>query len=118
VTAQGPVLDLRTYRLVPDGRELFDRIFRNEVLPMLQSRGIDVVAYGPSLVDDRHYYLARAFSSEAERDRQLSSFYGSDAWRRDYAETVASIVETFHHLVIPPTPFVGSDRTAPYRQTA
>jgi NIPSNAP len=118
VTDQRPVLDLRTYRLVPDGREVFDRIFRNEVLPMLQSRDIDVVAYGPSLVDEHHYYLARAFSSEAERDRQLSSFYGSEEWRRDYADTVASIVETFHHLVIPQAPLFGSDRAAAYRPAA
>jgi hypothetical protein len=75
---------------------------------MLESRGIDVVAYGPSLVDDHHYYLARAFPSEAERDRQLSAFYGSEEWRRDYAATVTSIVETFHHLVIPSSPLVGS----------
>jgi hypothetical protein len=111
------VLDLRTYRLVPDGREVFDRILRNEALPMLESRGIDVVAYGPSLVDDHHYYLARAFASEPERERQLSSFYGSEEWRRDYAETVTSIVETFHHLVIPVTLLVGSDRTTAYRPT-
>jgi NIPSNAP len=108
MTSSGPLLDLRTYRLVPDGREVFDRIFRNEVLAMLENRGIDVVAYGPSLIDEHHYYLARAFPSEAERDRQLSSFYGSEEWRGDYAETVSSIVETFHHLVIPLTPLVGS----------
>jgi hypothetical protein len=118
MTDNGPVLDLRTYRLVPDGREVFDRILRNEVLPMLESRGIDVVAYGPSLIDEHHYYLARAFPSEAERDRQLSSFYGSEEWRRDYAETVASIVETFHHLVIPLTPLVGADRASEYARTA
>jgi NIPSNAP len=108
MTSRGPVLDLRTYRLVPDGREVFDRIFRNEALPMLEHRGIDVVAYGPSLIDDHHYYLARAFPSEVERDRQLSSFYGNEEWRRDYAETVTSIVETFHHLVIPLKPLVGA----------
>jgi hypothetical protein len=112
------VLDLRTYRLAPDGREVFDRILRNEALPMLESRGIDVVAYGPSLVDDHHYYLARAFPSEAERARHLAAFYGSEEWRRDYAETVTSIVETFHHLVIPLAPLVGSDRAATYRRTA
>lgn len=115
--SDGAVLDLRTYRLVPDGREVFDRILRNEAMPMLESRGIDVVAYGPSLVDDQHYYLARAFPSEAERERQLSAFYGSEEWRRDYAETVTAIVETFHHLVIPLTPLVGSDRAAAYRPT-
>ena len=103
-----PVLDLRTYRLGPDGRIVFDRILRNDVLPLLESRGIDVVAYGPSLIDEHHYYLARAFPSEAERDRQLSSFYGSDEWQTQYAETAASIIETFHHLVIPSSPLVGS----------
>jgi NIPSNAP len=116
--SEGPVLDLRTYRLVPDGREIFDRILRNEALPMLESRGIDVVAYGPSLVDENHYYLARAFPSEPERKRELAAFYGSEQWRREYAETVTTIVETFHHLVIPLTPLVGSDRAAPYRRTA
>jgi hypothetical protein len=107
-TSRAPVLDLRTYRLGPDGRVVFDRILRNDVLPLLESRGIDVVAYGPSLIDEHHYYLARAFPSEAERDRKLSSFYGSDEWLNNYAETAASIIESFHHLVVPLTPLVGA----------
>lgn len=96
-----PVVDLRTYRLAPGGRQEFDRIFREVALPMLRSRGIDIVGYGPSLVDDRHYYLARAFRSEPERERELAAFYGSDAWRGPYAETVSSLIETYHHLVVP-----------------
>jgi NIPSNAP len=96
-----PVLDLRTYRLVPSGRDEFDRIFREAALPMLRSRDIEVAGYGPSLVDDRHYYLMRAFQSEPERERRLASFYGSDEWRRTYAETVSALVESYHHLVVP-----------------
>ena len=96
----GPVLDLRTYRLVPGGRDEFDRILRDEVRPMLDRRGIEVVGHGPSLGDDRHYFLARGFPSEAERQRQLSSFYGSDEWR-PYDDRVMALVESFHHLVIP-----------------
>jgi hypothetical protein len=112
-----PVLDLRTYRLLPGRREVFDRILRNEVLPMLESRQIDVVAYGPSLVDEHHYYLARAFPSEAERGSELAAFYGSEECRRDYAETVDSIVESFHHLVIPLARLAGA-RADAYGQTA
>lgn len=37
-----PVLDLRTYKLVPGGGEEFDRIFRERALPMLHRFGIDV----------------------------------------------------------------------------
>ena len=95
------VLDLRTYRIVPGRRDEFDRIFREEVLPMLQARGIEVTGYGPSLADDRHYYLARAFPSEAERERELRSFYESDEWLSTYAAIVTALVESFHHLVVP-----------------
>jgi hypothetical protein len=56
----GPVLDLRTYKLVPGGRETFDRILRESALPMLRRYEIDVVGYGSSLADSDHYYLARA----------------------------------------------------------
>jgi NIPSNAP len=96
----GPVIDLRTYRLVPGGREEFDRIFREDVRPMLDRRGIEVVGHGPSLNDDRHYFLARGFPSEAERERQLTAFYGSEEWK-PYDAVVMSLLESFHHLVVP-----------------
>ena len=95
------VVDLRTYRLVPGGRDEFDRIFREAALPMLRDRGVEVTGYGPSLADDRHYYLARAFPSEHERERQLRAFYESEEWRGTYAETVEALIESFHHLVVP-----------------
>jgi NIPSNAP len=105
-----PVLDLRTYRLLPGGRQEFDRIFREAGLPMLRSRGIDVVGHGPSLVDDRHYYLARAFPSEPERERELAAFYDSEEWREPYAETVGNLIKTYHHLVVPQAPLVSGRR--------
>jgi hypothetical protein len=97
---EAAVLDLRTYRLVPGARDEFDRIFREAALPMLRRRGIEVTGFGPSLVDDRHYYLARAFPSERERERRLRSFYESEEWRT-YAESVEALIESFHHLVVP-----------------
>ena len=65
------VLDLRTYKLVRGGRRSFDQLFREGALPMLNRHGIRVVGYGPSLVDEDHYYLARAFSSPSSREEQL-----------------------------------------------
>jgi NIPSNAP len=95
------VLDLRTYALVPGGRDEFDRIFREGAFPMLRRAGVQVVCYGPSLVDDRHYFLARAFRSVAERERQLSAFYGSDDWRESFEGTVTGLIETYHVVVVP-----------------
>jgi hypothetical protein len=102
----GPVLDLRTYRLVPDGRDAFDRILRDEALPMLSRAGIQVVGHGPSLADTVHYFLARAFRTRDERDEQLAAFYGSEVWQRDYEGPVMELIESFHTVVIPATPGV------------
>jgi hypothetical protein len=96
-----PVLDLRTYRLVPAGRDEFDRIFREGALPMHHRHGIEVVAYGPSFADDDHYYLARAFPSPSRREEQLAAFYGSDEWRETYEAAAMALIETYHVVVIP-----------------
>ena len=96
-----PVLDVRTYKLVPGGREEFDRIIREGALPMLRRAGISVVGYGPSIVDDDGYFLMRSFQSAAEREEQLGSFYGSDEWRESYEDAVMALIENYHTIVIP-----------------
>ncbi|MGH2451443.1 MAG: NIPSNAP family protein [Candidatus Limnocylindria bacterium] len=97
------VLDIRTYKLVPGGRDEFDRIFRESALPMLHRFGIQVVAYGPSL-DDDHYCLVRAFPSAARREEQLDSLYGSDEWRQNYRDAVIALIDAYHVVVIRLTP--------------
>ena len=74
---------------------------------MLRRYGIEVVGYGPSAIDDEHYYLARAFSSPAEREELLGAFYGSEEWKSGYDDVVKRLVVGFHLLVIPLTPEIG-----------
>lgn len=100
-TADEPVLDLRTYQLVPGGGAEFDRIFREHSLPMLERHGIEVVGYGPSLDDADLYFLMRAFPSAARRDDQLAAFYGSDEWRENHREAVLALIEDYYELLVP-----------------
>ena len=102
-----PVLDLRTYKLVPGGRETFESIFREGALPMLGRHEIEVVGYGPSLVDEEHYYLARAFPSASRREQQLGGFYGSEEWQQRYERAVMDLIESYHTVVIPRTPRIA-----------
>jgi hypothetical protein len=97
--AATPVLDIRTYKLRRGRRGRFDRIFREEALPLLQRVGIDVVCFGPSLVDDDYYLLVRGFASRVERDEQLTAFYGSEAWQRRFAARVEPLIESYHVVV-------------------
>jgi hypothetical protein len=100
VQAAGRILDVRTYKLVPGGRDEFDRIFQEGALPMLRRHGIEVVAFGPSLDDDDHYCLVRAFPSAARRREQLDAFYGSDEWRRNHREAVLALIEDYRVVAI------------------
>jgi ketosteroid isomerase-like protein len=113
-------MDLRTYALVPGGRQAFDRIVCEEALPMLRREGIHVVGYGPSLADSEHYFLARAFASCAEREEQLAAFYGSDEWRQSYEDTVMQLIESYHAVVIPLAPCIAGalDVDAPQAEMA
>jgi hypothetical protein len=95
-----PVLDIRTYKLGPGGRDEIDRIFRENALPMLHRRGIQVVAYGPSTADADHSYLIRACPSASRREEQLDSFYGSDEWQHNYRVDVMALVESYHVVVV------------------
>jgi hypothetical protein len=97
------VLDVRTYRLVPGGRDEFDRIFREGALPMLERAGIEVVAYGPSLDDETSYSLIRAFPSADRRREQLGEFYGSDEWRERYDDAVTALIESYQVVLIEQT---------------
>jgi hypothetical protein len=96
-----PVLDVRTYRVVPGGRPEFDRLFREDALPMLRRAGIEVVGFGPSLVDDRQYLLVRAFSSTAQREQQLDHFYGSEKWLSNHSEAAMALIDSYHVVVVP-----------------
>ena len=98
------LLEIRTYKLVPGGRDEFDRIVREGSVPMLERFGIRVVAFGLSADADDHYVLIRAFASAAERDEQLGSFYASDEWRASYRDAALSLIEAYHTVALPLTP--------------
>jgi NIPSNAP len=103
-TTDEPVLDLRTYQLVPGGGAEFDRIFREHSLPMLERHEIEVVGYGPSLEDADLYFLMRAFPSAARRDGQLAAFYGSDEWRENHSDAVLALIDAYQTVLVPLTP--------------
>jgi len=94
------VLEIRSYRLKPGGRVAFHERFVWESLPLLRQRGIDVVAYGPSLHDSDSYYLMRAFATVAERERTEEAFYASPEWREGPREAVMAAIESYTTIVV------------------
>ena len=93
-------VEIRSYNLKPGTRDRFHQLFLKEALPMLQRWQVDVVGYGPSLHDADSYFLMRAYSSPAERERSEDAFYGSDEWRQGPREALLALIENYTSIVI------------------
>ena len=88
------LLELRVYTLKPGTREAFQRRFEQQILPMLERFGVEVVRAGPSLHDELSFCLLRRFPSLAEREAQLARFYGSDEWLCQHDQAVMGRIDT------------------------
>ena len=95
-----PILEIRSYRLLPGTRDEYHRLFVEEASRLLDTHGIDVVAFGPSIDDPNGYFLMRSFESLADRDRREERFYASPEWREGPRKAVISKIEVYTDVVI------------------
>jgi hypothetical protein len=94
------LVEIRTYRLLPDSLEEYDPLFREAAAPLLAAHGIDVVAHGPSRGDPNGYFLIRAFADEEDRERREDAFYASPEWREGPREAVIALIEVYTDIVV------------------
>ena len=94
------IIEIRTYRLLPGTRDEYDRLFREEALPLLHRFEVDVVGAGPSLDDPNGYVLMRAFDDLADRERREVRFYSSPEWRDGPRAAVIEKIEVYTDAVL------------------
>jgi hypothetical protein len=93
-------VEIRSYNLQPGSREEFHRLFLEKAYPMLKRWNIDVIAYGPSLHDQKTYYLMRRYDSLVQREESENAFYGSEAWRQGPRESIIALIESYTEIVL------------------
>jgi hypothetical protein len=94
------LVEIRSYRLRPGTWTKFERLFRDEALPLLAASGIDVVGFGRSPDDPNAAFLIRAFADLIEREAQEADFYGGEAWRTGPREAILACIETYIDTVL------------------
>ena len=57
------LLEIRTYRLKPGAADAFHDAMQTKAVPMLEAKGMDVVAYGWSDHEEQTYFLVRAYAA-------------------------------------------------------
>jgi hypothetical protein len=97
------LLEIRTYRLLPETTKAFHQVFLEQARPLLTEFGVDVVRGAPSErneAGEESYVLLRAFDSLEQREEQEQRFYGSRQWRDGPREPVLSKIESYHTVVL------------------
>jgi hypothetical protein len=94
------ITEIRTYKLKKGLSENFQKIFKEESLPMLKRWNVNVVDFGISLVDDESFYLIRSYDSVAQRKKSQEEFYGSDEWINGPNDSIMNCIETDNTVVI------------------
>ncbi len=94
-------LEIRSYHLIATGQATFDKLMREEALPLVRAAGMDVVAFGPTENTDDGYYLMRAWPSVEAHAAGTEEFYSGSAWRDGPREAIMSWLETYSEILIP-----------------
>lgn len=94
------LVQIRSYQLKPGVRAAFHRAFVEQAVPMLQRRGHDVVAFGPSPHSAEAYVLVRAYDDLMDLNARQDAFYASQQWREGPRERVLSMIETYLDAVL------------------
>ncbi len=94
------LLEIRTYRLKPGTIEAFHNAVHTKAVPMLQAKGIDVVAYGRSNHEEETYFLARSYASREALEREQAEFYGSEDWKLGPRSELVDRIQTYMNTLI------------------
>ena len=94
-------IEIRSYTLKPGTRDAFDRLVKEQSLPMLKRWKITVLGYGPSLQEDSSYYLIRAYPSLEARQKSEDAFYGSEEWKKGPREAIVSKIISYTTVILP-----------------
>jgi len=93
-------VEIMQYKLHKGKGAVFHLIMQEISVPLHQSYGIDVVAFGNSLHDPDYYYLIRAFNSEKSMAKVLDAFYTSSEWSNGPRENIILCIENSIKTVV------------------
>ena len=94
------LLEIRTYRLKPGTIEAFHEAVHTKAVPMLRSKGMDVVAYGRSDHEEETYFLVRSYASREALKREQAEFYGSEHWKLGPRGELVDRIETYMNTLV------------------
>jgi len=98
-----PVVELRQYTLVPDGRETLIALFEREFIETQEATGMTVIGQFRDLNNPDRFVWLRGFSDMDRRAAQLQEFYGGPVWKAHRDAANATMIDSDNVLLLRPT---------------
>ena len=97
------VNEVRTYRFVPGGRDVFVEQLRDRAIPAHREIGMRVLGPFPSVEDDQMLVWLRAFPHADSREPMKEAFYKGELWLEEMESVVMPLIEHFESVLVEDT---------------
>ena len=97
-----PVVELRQYTLVPNGRETLIALFEREFIETQEATGMTVIGQFRDLSNPDRFVWLRGFSDMEKRAAQLQEFYGGPVWKAHRDAANATMIDSDNVLLLRP----------------
>jgi NIPSNAP len=97
-----PVVELRQYTLVPNGRERLIALFEREFIETQEATGMTVIGQFRDLNNPDRFVWLRGFSDMDRRAAQLQKFYGGPVWEAHRDAANATMIDSDNVLLLRP----------------
>jgi len=97
------VIEVRTYRTVPGGRETIIAMMTSCAMPVLAEIGMKMLGPFPSCEDADTFVWLRAFPDAGSRDALKQAFYGGDLWLNELEAKVMPLIAHYESVLVEDT---------------
>lgn len=91
------LVEIRRYEIEPGRRDEFVQWFETDVMPAMESAGMNILGVFVGAEEANSFYYLRGFASEEERARITAAFHESELWL-ETLKTRALEMETGFHV--------------------
>jgi NIPSNAP len=97
-----PVVELRQYALVPNGRETLIALFEREFIETQEATGMTIIGTFRDLNNPDRFVWLRGFSNMPARAKALEEFYGGPVWKAHRDAANATMIDSDNVLLLRP----------------
>jgi hypothetical protein len=89
------IVEVRSYRIKPDRREEFIRLFETRAVPAQRALGMQILGPLLDLENPNKFVFLRSFPSLDERERMRDAFYGGELWKNELEAIAMPMLDSY-----------------------